>query len=89
MMATTFADAKIRVNCIAQGIFPSEMTADSSGDDQKSKLGMQMSNPAQRTGHDSDMVACILFLAGPGGLFMNGQVLYPEGGNLLVQPAAT
>jgi NAD(P)-dependent dehydrogenase (short-subunit alcohol dehydrogenase family) len=89
MMTTTFAEAKIRVNCIAPGIFPSEMTAGSSGDDQKSKLEMEMSNPAKRTGHDSDMAACLLFLAGPGGLFMNGQILYPEGGNLLVHPAAT
>ncbi len=88
-MATTFAEAKIRVNCIAPGIFPREMTAGSSGDDQKSKLDMEMSNPAKRTGHDSDMAACLLFLAGPRGLFMNGQILYPEGGNLLVQPAAT
>ena len=83
MMATTFADAKIRVNCIAPGIFPSEMTAGSSGEDQKSKLDASgMSNPAKRTGHDSDMAACILFLAGPGGLFMNSQVLYPDGGEL-------
>jgi len=89
MMATTFAEAKIRVNCIAPGIFPSEMTAGSSGDDQKSKLEMEMSNPAGRTGKDSDMAACILFLAGPGGVFLNSQVLYPDGGNILVQPAAT
>ena len=82
MMATTFAQTKIRVNCIAPGLFPSEMTAGSSGEDQKSKLDMKMSNPAGRTGHDSDMAACILFLAGPGGLFLNAQVLYPDGGKL-------
>ena len=35
-----------------------------------------------RTGHDSDMAACTLFLAGPGGLFLNAQVLYPDGGKL-------
>ncbi|KAL8842740.1 MAG: hypothetical protein Q9170_000396 [Blastenia crenularia] len=89
MMATTFADAKIRVNCIAPGIFPSEMTAGQSGDDQKSELEPKSSNPAGRPGSDSDMAACILFLAGPGGVFLNSQVLYPDGGNILVQPAAT
>ena len=29
------------------------------------------------------MAACILFLAGPGGLFLNSQVLYPDGGKML------
>ena len=35
-----------------------------------------------RTGHDYDMAACLLFLAGPGGLFLKAQVLYPHGGQL-------
>ena len=29
------------------------------------------------------MAACILFLAGPGGVFLNSQVLYPDGGEKL------
>ncbi|KAL8630103.1 hypothetical protein Q9189_004176 [Teloschistes chrysophthalmus] len=89
MLATTFAESKVRVNCIAPGVFPSEMTAGSSGDDQKSELKPESSNPAGRPGSDSDMAACILFLSGPGGVFLNSQVLYPDGGNILVQPAAT
>ena len=36
-----------------------------------------------RTGQESDMAACILFLAGPGGVFLNSQVLYPDGGEKL------
>ncbi|KAL8939061.1 MAG: hypothetical protein Q9216_003568 [Gyalolechia sp. 2 TL-2023] len=80
MMATTFVEAKIRVNCIAPGLFPSEMTAGDSGSDQKSELQPKSSNPAGRPGSDSDMAACILFLAGPGGVFLNSQVLYPDGG---------
>ncbi|KAI4182666.1 MAG: hypothetical protein L6R41_005832 [Letrouitia leprolyta] len=85
-MATTFIEAKIRVNCIAPGIFPSEMTAGDSGSNQKSELQPKSSNPAAytatkgRPGSDADMAACILFLAGPGGVFLNSQVLYPDGG---------
>ena len=33
-----------------------------------------------RPGHDSDMAATILYLAGPGGVFLNGQVIYLDGG---------
>jgi len=87
MLATTFKDVKVRVNTIAPGVFPSEMTAGSSGEDNKSKLDMEMSNPAGRPGHDSDMAASILFLAGKGGIFYNDQILYPDGGSTLVQPA--
>lgn len=87
MLATTFAQTKVRVNCIAPGIFPSEMTAGDSGEDNKSKLEMEASNPAKRPGHDSDMAASILFLAGKGGLFYNEQFLYPDGGSTLINPA--
>ncbi len=80
MLATTFAQTKVRVNVIAPGIFPSEMTGGSSGDDNKTKLDMTPSNPAGRTGHDSDMGATILFLAGKGGVFYNEQIMYPDGG---------
>lgn len=33
MLATTFKDVKVRVNVIAPGVFPSEMTAGKSGED--------------------------------------------------------
>jgi len=87
MLATTFKDTKVRCNVIAPGVFPSEMTAGSSGDDNKSQLDMKPSNPAGRFGFDSDMAATILFLAGRGGVFYNEQIMYPDGGNTLVQPA--
>jgi len=87
MLATTFKDVKVRVNVIAPGVFPSEMTAGSSGDDNKSELDMKSTNPAGRKGHDSDMAATILFLAGKGGVFYNEQIMYPDGGNTITQPA--
>ena len=33
-----------------------------------------------RPGSDADMAACILYLVGPGGLFLHGQTIYPDGG---------
>lgn len=83
MLATTFKDTKVRVNVIAPGIFPSEMTTGKSDDKNKSELSSKIGNPAGRGGHDSDMAASILFLAGPGGLFYNEQTLYPDGGKLM------
>lgn len=82
MLATTFKDVKVRVNIIAPGVFPSEMTTGDSGDDNKSKMSAEAGNPSGRFGHDSDMAATILFLAGKGGLFYNEQILYPDGGKL-------
>lgn len=87
MLATTFKDTKVRVNVIAPGIFPSEMTAGSSGEDNKSELNIKSSNPAGRPGQDTDMAATILFLAGKGGVFYNEQFMFPDGGNTIVQPA--
>ncbi|EUC44859.1 hypothetical protein COCMIDRAFT_26917 [Bipolaris oryzae ATCC 44560] len=88
MLATTFIGTKVRVNTIAPGVFPSEMTTGSSDEDNKSRMDSEMSNPAGRPGADTDMAATVLMLAGPGGVFYNEQVLYPDGGSTLQQPAA-
>ncbi|KAJ4256040.1 hypothetical protein NW762_009114 [Fusarium torreyae] len=87
MLATLNKDVKVRVNVIAPGLFPSEMTTGESDEGNKSTIDKKMSNPAGRPGADTDMAATILFLAGNGGLFYNGQIVYPDGGNTLVQPA--
>lgn len=88
MLAFTFADAKIRVNGIAPGVFPSEMTAGSSNEAQKSEISQESSNSAGRPGHDADMAACILYLASPGAVFLNGHTIYLDGGSTLLKPAA-
>ncbi|KAM0705724.1 hypothetical protein Q7P35_007084 [Cladosporium inversicolor] len=88
MLATTFKDCKVRVNTIAPGIFPSEMTTGKSDESNKSELSTKIGNPAGRGGHDSDMAATILMLAGNGGLFYNEQTMFPDGGSTLAQPSA-
>lgn len=87
VLATTFKDTGIRVNVVAPGIFPSEMTTGESGHDGKSEMKRKIGNPVGRAGADSDMAASILMLAGPGGAFYNHQILYPDGGSTLVNPA--
>ncbi|KAK2691337.1 hypothetical protein QWA68_008779 [Fusarium oxysporum] len=87
MIATLTKDTKVRVNVIAPGLFPSEMTTGESDEGNKSNIDKKMTNPAGRPGHDTDMAATILFLAGKGGLFYNGQIVYPDGGSTLINPA--
>ncbi|KAF5535773.1 NAD(P)H-dependent oxidoreductase [Fusarium napiforme] len=87
MIATLTKNVKVRVNVIAPGLFPSEMTTGESDEGNKSNIDKKMTNPAGRPGHDTDMAATILFLAGKGGLFYNGQIVYPDGGSTLINPA--
>ncbi|KAL7919181.1 NAD(P)-binding protein [Trichoderma austrokoningii] len=86
MMAADFAAAglKIRVNSIAPGVFPSEMTAGESDERQKSQLDSERFEsmiPARRPGKDEDMAQAVLFLAG--NQFVNGQRVVVDGGHTL------
>ncbi|KAM0251925.1 hypothetical protein ACHAQJ_007940 [Trichoderma viride] len=88
MMAADFAAAglKIRVNSIAPGIFPSEMTTEGSDEGQKSQLDKSKYEgkiPANRPGKDEDMAQAVLFLAG--NQFVNGQRVVVDGGHTLVE----
>lgn len=87
ILAAVFKDLRVRVNVIAPGLFPSEMTTGRSDADNKSVLDIRASNPSGRTGRDADMAATVLFLAGRGGAFYNSQIVYPDGGNTLIEPA--
>jgi NAD(P)-dependent dehydrogenase (short-subunit alcohol dehydrogenase family) len=65
LMSKEFQKARIRVNSIAPGYFPSEMTAKESGPDQKSELpdrSIQEKGhvPAGRAGMDEEMAMAIV-----------------------------
>jgi NAD(P)-dependent dehydrogenase (short-subunit alcohol dehydrogenase family) len=75
---------KIRINSISPGVFPSEMTAGDSGDNQKSELPKEKYEgkiPAQRPGNDRDMAGAILFAAT--NQYLNGQNIVVDGGYLI------
>lgn len=83
MLASEIAKCgvKVRVNSIAPGVFPSEMTTNDSRDDnQKSEMPKEQKEglPAQRPGNDRDMAAAILFVVGC--QYLNGQTVTVDGG---------
>ncbi|KAI0465679.1 hypothetical protein F4859DRAFT_507898 [Xylaria cf. heliscus] len=70
----------VRVNAIAPGLFPSEMTAGESGDDQKSALPKDKYEdkiPAGRPGCDQDMAQAVLALVC--NQYVNAEVLVVDG----------
>ncbi|CEO59410.1 Putative Short chain dehydrogenase/reductase family [Penicillium brasilianum] len=86
MLAHEIADSgvKIRVNNIAPGVFPSEMTAKESDDKQKSSLEKEKYEgkvPAGRPGKDEDMAGAVLFTAS--NQYLNGQTIVVDGGYVL------
>ena len=87
LMSAEFQKASIRVNSVAPGYFPSEMTAKESGSDQKSELPAEKVQdkghvPANRAGADEEMAQAILFLAKNN--YVNGEVIAVDGGVLNV-----
>ncbi|KAL2255257.1 hypothetical protein VTK26DRAFT_3737 [Humicola hyalothermophila] len=78
------AGHKVRVNAIAPGVFPSEMTAGASDQWQKSHLDKEKYEgkvPAGRPGRDVDMAQAVLGLVA--NQYIDGQTLVVDGGYAL------
>ncbi|KAI1003621.1 hypothetical protein K3495_g4585 [Podosphaera aphanis] len=74
---------QIRINSIAPGVFPSEMTAGESGPDQKSYIEKEKYDkiPARRPGKDEDMAGAVLFVAT--NQYLNGITIPIDGGYIM------
>lgn len=86
MLANEFAEngIKVRVNSVAPGVFPSEMTAKESDANQKSHIPKEKyadKVPAQRPGNDVDMAQAVLFTTL--NQYVNGQHIVVDGGYTL------
>lgn len=87
LMSAEFQKAGIRVNSIAPGYFPSEMTAKESDDRQKSHVPAEKIQdkghvPLQRAGREEEMGMTVLYLAK--NQYVNGEIIAVDGGVLNV-----
>ena len=87
LMSGEFQKLRIRVNSIAPGYFPSEMTANESDEKMKSHVpdeDIQEKGhvPMQRAGSDEEMAQAVLFLTK--NTYVNGEIIAVDGGVLNV-----
>jgi len=91
LLATEFSreNVCVRVNSIAPGYFPSEMTTSESNELNKSHMDQEgwrkeKMVPADRPGRDEDIAQAVLLLAS--NKYVNGQTLVVDGGLLIEMP---
>jgi len=81
----------VRVNSIAPGMFPSEMTDHQGKElpaDKVDAIGKGITGvPMRRGGVETDVAGAALFLASPASYYITGQILTVDGGYIATNPA--
>ncbi|MPY33246.1 SDR family oxidoreductase [Streptomyces adustus] len=78
-LAAEWARHGVRVNAIAPGFFPSELTAEMLADESASRW-IARNTPMGRPGRPGELDGALLLLAGPGGTYITGQTIAVDGG---------
>jgi NAD(P)-dependent dehydrogenase (short-subunit alcohol dehydrogenase family) len=79
-LASQWGRHGIRVNAVAPGFFPSEMTAGLTAEGGDFPDFLTAQTPLRRGGRPGELDAAILFLLGPASSFVTGEVLAVDGG---------
>ena len=82
-MAAEWAGAGLQVNALAPGYIHTEMTQNLV-DDEAFNAWVLARTPARRWGSSADLVGPVVWLASDGSDYVNGQVIYVDGGMTVV-----
>lgn len=82
-LARDLGPCNIRVNAVGPGSIPTDLNAALYADKQR-KIDLCNKIPLGRRGTKDDIANCVLFLASDESSYLTGQVIYAEGGWLLV-----
>ena len=80
-MAVEWAQYNIQVNGVGPGYFATEMTQPLV-EDQDFSAWVKQRTPAGRWGQPEELIGAVVFLASEASSFVNGQILYVDGGIL-------
>jgi NAD(P)-dependent dehydrogenase (short-subunit alcohol dehydrogenase family) len=78
-LAAEWARGGVRVNALAPGWFPSEMTADLFGDE-RSMAWVRRKSPMGRAGEPHELDGALLFLSSDASTYVTGHILAVDGG---------